>query len=321
MFKKLFGGPAPETPGTSIASLKELPEYANTKIVENLSEASELIKKYSANNIFDMIEYIKKNDELQRELGIDSKSSSPLKIIETFHALQNAQPADLDSNNFYTFIKNEQSKLLQDAKSKVLQSPLLPADSSERKKVEEIFGNIATIRSREQYYKYEYLLSQLWILTFMRHMNTTIFEFTNKTLQMVKENETKRNKYTKDMLHEILNILVTNENDISEADFKFFKDKMSEYEIKLAEESRRITEMIAEGAQSAVAASRTAGPSGLSAATSGLGAPGQQPGPGQQGQQQQGYNGAPANYGGSQQGGFIRDHSRFPQAFYDLESS
>ena len=297
---------------------------ANTQIVQNLETASGLLDKFKSNDMSALINYIKSNPKLSNDLGIDlsNPNDNPLKIVEEFNRKftqhlngRNLQDI-LKSTDFFKFIKETELKTLDEAKTKVLSSDILKHSPEEKGKIGTIFENIATIRAKEQYYKYEYLLTQIWIIAYIKNMNTTIIDFTEKTLTMIKKNEEQRNEYTKQMLHTLLQIMIEAESDINEKDFEFFKKALASFETKLYQSTTELNDEIRKEAtrvQSVQALQNQQKVNTVVGGFAGASSAAKKGGFVRDGSR------FPTTFAAQEQdGGFVRDGSRFPQAFYEL---
>jgi hypothetical protein len=297
---------------------------ANTQIVQNLETASGLLDKFKSNDMSALINYIKSNPKLSSDLGIDlsNPNDNPLKIVEEFNKKftqhlngRNLQDI-LKSTDFFKFIKETELKTLDEAKTKVLSSDILKHSPEEKGKIGTIFENIATIRAKEQYYKYEYLLTQIWIIAYIKNMNTTIIDFTEKTLTMVKKNEEQRNEYTKQMLHTLLQIMIEAESDINEKDFDFFKKALASFETKLYQSTTELNDEIRKEATRVQSVQALQNQQKVNTVVGGFAGAASSAKKG--GFVRDGSRFPAAAFAAEQDGGFVRDGSRFPQAFYEL---
>jgi len=294
-----------------LVSPDNLPTTPDTVLAKNLEVAGELIKKYNENDIKKLLEEIYKN-KLYDSTKIDANL---LKIIENFYGKFqthiNGKGIKLEDKlqyqTFYKFLEEVESDSIKTAKEDILKSELLQ-NSTEKKNVETIFNNIAILRAREQYFKYEYILTQLWIMSYLKTINTSVTEFIDKTLTLVKINETHRNDYTKEMIAKIMAMLKETNTNVDTGAFDFFKHELEKFRQDVENKSKELQTNLKKNTGE------------LHDALANVNIPQNSIQEDLSNQQQDRY---PTMYRGgkkkkSQKGGFVRDHSRFPQSFYSL---
>lgn len=282
-------------------------DIPKTKLIENLDITKQLLEKYNKNDVFDLIEFIKTNKQLQKDIGFDmSENSVPIKLITAYQKKFKANLGDknlediLKGSQFIEYLGQIQDNEMSKDKERVLSSEILKNSPEEQQKVREIFTSISNMKTKEEYYKYEYLLTQIWILSYLTNMNTSVTEFIDSTLTLVKTNEEQRNNYTRQMLKILLDIM-NKEDKLDEENFRFFKNAMTEFETKIATSSKQLQDGLAKS-QSQLQKKIPTTPDVV------------------QGQVQATIP-TQAQRGGSkkkQTGGFVRDFSRFPQSFYEF---
>jgi hypothetical protein len=290
-------------PNSASVNVSSMPinVYPNTDIAKNLDEASKLLSKYKDNNLGELINSIREDKDLQRQLGINlTNPDDPImklvnefnKKFESFDKNGTNLNEILKGTNFYNNLKAVEENDLKAVKDKVLSSPLLLNNKSESDSVETIFKNIAIMRSKEQYFKYEYLLTQIWIISYLNKINSSVLEFTQKTIELVKKNEEQRNEYTKQMLHTLLSVIVHTEEDLNEKQFDAFKKAMTTLELNTKASADNLAKELN---QNRIKMNDANQPVTVT----------------------------PGSSGGrrKQKGGFVRDFSRFPQPFYELSST
>ncbi len=291
---------------TKLISPDNLPITPDTVFAKNLEVAGELIKKYNENDIKKLLDQIYKNKIYEA----DKIDPNILKIIENFYSKfqshisgTNIKLEDkLQYQTFYKFLEEVESDSIKNAKEEILRSELLQ-NSNEKQNVEKIFSNIAILRAKEQYFKYEYILTQLWIMSYLKTINTAVTEFVEKTVTLVKTNETHRNDYTKEMIAKIMAMLKETNTNVDTGAFNFFKGELEKFRSDVENKSKELQDQLKKEQKDL-----------QKTFTNNLPSVAEQPS--QPTQQANMYNGQ----GGKkkQKGGFVRDHSRFPQSFYDL---
>lgn len=275
----------------------------------NLKETADLLGKYADNNMAELVKFIRKDEKLLKDMGISPEQNAYIfQMVANYEKLfdDNTEGKDniaaiLKGTNFYEYFQKIEESELQVTKKNIIDSELVEM-SGEKQNIEKIFGNITKLRAKEQYFKYQYLLSQIWILAYVSKMNSTITEFSEKTLKLFQSNEEKRNAHVREMLSQLIAILIGTDNDLSEQDFKVFKDQMAVLEGKLQKNSVDLHTSLQKTQTGLTGILGSVSTSTVSQQSR------KQPGLGDGGGKKK------------QKGGFVRDASRFPQAFYDLSN-
>jgi hypothetical protein len=119
-------------------------------------------------------------------------------------------------------------------------------------------------------------------------------EFVDKTLTLVKDNEIHRNEYAKNMIHKIMLMLKETNTSVDTGSFDFFKQQLEHFRTDVEKKSHELQTNI-EGTASQFKEALTQPVSNENVRGGGI----------KSGKKKQ-------------KGGFVRDHSRFPQSFYTL---
>lgn len=281
--------------------------YPNTKIADNLKTASDLLKEYSKNDLF---EFQGKYNNPQAQAVVKQFQEYVTSSTMTLDDFKfKSRDGDDKLKKMFPALKEVEDKHMAALENNILNTPFMKTivTPAEQEKVKEIINSVKIIKAREQFFKYEYLFTQIWLVEYIKRMNEAVTEFSTKTLEMYKQNEENRNNYVKEMFRVLLNLIAAEENSITEAQFKLFEQAMSSFENNLTETGEKFKRELtaAQGTlaeQIAPAAVPAAAPVAPSAPASG---------------------GARKKTKKSkkQQGGFVRDFSRFPQSFYELDSA
>lgn len=279
--------------------------YPNTKIAENLSNASQLLQEYSKNDLFELQEKYKnpEADAVVKKFQEYVTSSSM-----TLADFKNQANLDAKLKNMFPALKMVEDKHMAALENQILNTPFMKTivTPAEQEKVKEIINSVKIIKAREQFFKYEYLFTQIWLVEYIKRMNAAVTEFSEKTMEMYKQNEENRNNYVKEMFRVMLNLIAAEENSISEAQFNLFEKAMASFENNLTQKGEEFKAQL-QSAQGQLADSLapTAAP-----ATAGVPAPATGATSG---------GGKKKTKSKKQRGGFVRDFSRFPQSFYELD--
>jgi hypothetical protein len=202
---------------------------------------------------------------------------------------------------FYELLKDIKNKHFEEARNKIIESPLIKSNGEHVKSVSTIFDNIAAMRAKEQFYKHEYIITQIWMLSYLQNLNAGVTKFITDTMKLVKENEEIRNRYAQEMIANIFKILNQTDGNITDVDFQFFRDQLKIFQEKTNKSTEELNKSVTQ------ASTQLQGVTGQSPAT------GVAQGPARGGKSKK-------NKKSTQKGGFVRDHSRFPQSFYELSN-
>lgn len=282
--------------------------YPNTKIADNLSNASKLLQEYGKNDLFELQEKYKnpEADAVVKQFQEYVTSSSM-----TLADFKNKANLDAKMKNMFPALKFVEDKHMAALENQILNTPFMKTivTPAEQEKVKEIINSVKIIKAREQFFKYEYLFTQIWLVEYIKRMNSAVTEFSEKTLEMYKKNEENRNNYVKEMFRVLLNLIAAEENSISEAQFNLFEKAMVSFENNLTQKGEEFKKQLQSAQDSLVGAVSTPVAQPAAAAVPGAGAPAS----GGRKLKRKGKKG--------QKGGFVRDFSRFPQSFYELDNN
>lgn len=283
-----------------ITQPNNLPTVPESEVVKNLNVMTQLLEKFKENDIKELQNVINENRIFeQADLNDQSFVKIQTIISEYYKEFEkNLEPGvDLKTKTqfgkFYEFLKEIETKDLKESREAVTNSELLKQNPNELESVNKIFDNIGIMKAKEKYFKYEYILTQLWLMAFLKKLNVTLMEFTEKTIELVEKNEKKRNEWAHLMLDKLLAIMASMSSDLNEQDFEFFRQGLDKFKGKMEQDTEKVRTTIegfAKDINQTLAATAT---------------PGAGPGAGQA-------------QGPGLRGGFVRDGSRFPQAFYEL---
>lgn len=292
---------------TQVQSLDKV-IYPDTKIADNLSNASKLLQEYGKNDLFELQEKYK-NPEAEAVVKQFQEyvTSSSMKLED----FKNKAMLEAKLKNMFPALKEVEDKHMAALENSILNTPFMKTivTPAEQEKVKEIINSVKIIKAREQFFKYEYLFTQIWLVEYIKRMNAAVTEFSGKTLEMYKKNEENRNNYVKEMFRVMLNLIAAEENNITEAQFKLFEKAMASFENNLTEQGEKFKKEL-QGAQTGLVGAITPAAPVIPTA-----APGPVPAPVSGGGRKK------KRAGKKQKGGFVRDFSRFPQSFYELDGN
>lgn len=313
-----------------VKSLNELPTFVPVKdLLTKLELAQGLTATYKdTNDINSLIKYIETNQAALGTTPIDENIKKHIaeyytsfnQHIQSNASIQSYTPDQKEAylrdklkyENFYTFLKANKTKEFEASKREVLDSPLLKANRQESDKIATIFDNIAIMKAKEQFFKYEYILTQIWVLSYLQNMNSAVTSFTAKSIELIEANEKARNAYAETMIQTILTVLMKAEEGISAQDLAFFRTRLNEFHQKMQQTTESTKAQLAkEQTVLAKQVAQVTPPAG----TPVTGTPFR--------------GGKKSKKGGfvrdgsrlpqlPQAGGFVRDGTHLPQSFYDL---
>jgi hypothetical protein len=331
-------GPSTQNPTQSKASSIQPPTVVSTlpesSLKNNLDIAIKLVEKYQDNDIEELLKYIKENKQLidVTDEKIIAKINKYYKDFEenglgkpNAERYKGKDNKRLRYSTFYEFLEQIEKKDTDHIKQDILKNNLFSEQTIEGKENREQFntivGTINTMKAKEKFFKYEYILTQIWIMNFIKVINDGFVDFTTKMIDHVKENENIRNTKTNEMLQAVLKIL--SDSDGAEMkDFELFHNKFETFKTDISKASINLEKQIQTTKNNItntlskvdVNLKGTATPTSTAPPT-GTGQPTGAAPP----------TGAATPKGGRSKsaaarmkGGFVRDGVRFPQAFYEL---
>lgn len=288
-------------------------------VSQNIEAAIDLLKRYNNGNIQSFYKHISENAPFSNDLkSLDPVTREKLKkYIDSLGNIEtNARFTQaLQNYNLQTIFKEDQSANFKQQ----LEGLRRDIDPNLFKEAETFANQLAEITSREKYFKYYYLLTQLWLIVYIRRMSTAVVDFTTTTINLFNITEKKRNDSTTNLLKKLLLLLKTEQGDLSEADFNFFRTSMTAFEKEIAASTAQMRDGLvkakAQLSKAADASFDSARPNSAPI-TGQRGMPQTMPGSARPGSAPPG----PAPPGPGYSGGFVRDGSRFPESFYEEQS-
>ena len=276
--------------GDKLDDLKFIP---SEDVLKRLKVAQDLLEKYNSNDIVELKTVIENNKENLGEM--DENVKKQINEFNSYLTKDNRDRTGKMGNfeTFYKFLKEIEQSELNSKKTEIVNQTFLGDD--QKKVVESIFNNISTMKAKEQFYKYEYLLTQIWLVNHTKNLNTAVTEFVDKTTKLVMEHEEFRNQYVRNMLNTIQSILTQSQLDLDEKDFEPFRKQLASFQDVMNKQQETLEKEI----QDSKAELQNTVVQGM-------------------GQAMAAQQGGAKKKTKKQKGGFLRDHSMLPQAFYDL---
>lgn len=225
-----------------------------------------------------------------------------------YNEIQDAFKQNKLYQGFVDRYAKKSSDLLKDSVDKF---PMFAED------IKKFVSGVTNISSREQFFKFHYLYSQIWILMYIKSINGAVVDFTTTSIDIFNKIEVSRTKNTQQLIERLLALLAADTGALNEDDFRYFKTSLDKLKEKLQEDVGKSKEQLLKARESMVGqlTQQTGNLKVDLSAEAPAAAPQEPPGP-QQGFQQQRFNQGGKRNGGKQNGGFVRDGSRFPEAFF-----
>ena len=236
-----------------------------------------------------------------------------------------------NASSLYSAIKSYISKDITKAKEEIVAEDVVKSNDHMRTSVEKLFEKFSDIKARDAFFQYKYSQMYIFLVIYVQHVYQTMEKYMQDvTFINQAADEYRRNVY-KELLNKILDTFVgedsgqtnTNLNSIEEMD-KFVQelakkiDANRDKQMKQLQDTQNVTLkgllefFIREGSLDEAGLRAIADVAGSKAATAAAApaasAAASVPSPG----------GVTNAFQQGQKGGFIKDGSSFPQAFYDL---
>jgi hypothetical protein len=257
----------------------------------------------------------------------------------------------LQNNELPLYLKTIYDKNFQDLKDEINSSI---QDSKSQKDIESIFSNISTLKSKYRYFEYKYIELNIFMIIFIQHTFQIMDKFVSTVISHVNDQDKQSSNSIKKLVSLLLEVMKRADLQINKTDFDTLDSLMSVMKKELQEKKQILNEGI-EKAKTEVNANMVTllnnasapdnQPLKRSVTTNNIDQisafPSQQQVKVNLGDWQQTENitgstqnirvqpistpipdsrpTVSARYPGTNLlGGFVRGHSRFPQAFYDL---
>ena len=226
-------------------------------------------------------------------------------ISEENSNLSNSQKNDklqahLQDQKLPEYIKTIYDKELNKLKEDVSNSTYIQNDSGAKKNLETIFTNISHLKSKYKYFEYKYIQLNLFMLVFIQHTFKTMEDFVSKVTKYIAEQDKTRSKTVSELINLLVKIMNQADLNIDKNDFNAINIMMASLEKEIKDKQNRVNSQVSKFATEA-SAQLLQGLSGNNSSNPFTSI-------------------APAPTTPPTNGGFVRSHSRFPQAFFDLNA-
>ena len=286
----------PVAPGESAKATENAIEkyFGTNDFQNNMQKLSSLVDDYNEGDIEKLANSIMANYGLdESEKAAITKVMQPHIVHLKTLGYENIKTAFKDNKLYEGFVQasktdTKRNQLLAESKQ---QFPMFSAD------IDKFVNGVTNITSREQFFKFHYLYSQIWIIMYIKTIKTAVTEFTTTSIDIFNKIEVSRTQNTKLLIEKLLALLANNQGDLDEADFSYFKASLNNLKAKIQEDIGKSERQLKDAKTTMLTSINT---TGANDALSQRNVKEQ----GQQGQQSQ------------KVGGFVRDGSRFPESFY-----
>jgi hypothetical protein len=308
------------------------------KNVQSMKETLETFSKDDATGLYSIVK------RLNLQLDTDpNKQISPqiAASLESFHKAvieglesQNKDVSDKsiafqtamkDKDNIFKTLNDSISPELQDKKNKILQDTNMEGNKDFASNLGQIVDNITKMKVKYKFFEYKYIELNLFVILLIQHIYGVMDKFVNDVFTFNKLRDENRQEIMKKTVQAMVEIMTSANLQIEDKDFDFLQGMMAKLSTEVDSKGKALekeheklvlasTEDIKTFVNNLAPALKTSifeeisrqkmsVPSTTSTTSS--------------------FGGQKSNKKKSskQTGGFVRDLSRFPQAFYELDSS
>lgn len=296
-------------------------------------------KKYELNNVKTFVGKFHQEllDKISKDFPTMNESEKQAKLSEK-----------LKDKTLPDYLKNIYDNKLGELRGEVMKSPIVVKDAKMTQSIDRIFTDITGLKSKYKYFEYKYIQLNLFLIVFIQHTYNTMENFINTVLAYTVTRDTARSDALRELIDLLLEIMKQAELSIDQKDFEAIEQLMSVVEGSIKQKQVALGEAVEKAKVEAldemlklvmthhdmfsdkVAQDFEAPPNdefykNFTIRQSPVGSVRQQPSA--QVSRSRNANVRPENAAtvlppdnkpGSQFGGFVRDHSQFPQSFYKL---
>ncbi len=290
-------------------------------------------KKYELNNVKTFVGKFHQEllDKIAKDFPTMTEQEKQLKLSEK-----------LKDKTLPDYLKNIYDNKLGELRGEVMKSPIVAKDAKMTQSIDRIFTDITGLKAKYKYFEYKYIQLNLFLIVFIQHTYTTMDNFINTVLAYTVSRDTSRSDALRELINLLLEIMKQAELNIDQKDFDSIEQLMSVVEGSIKEKQVALGQAVEKARVEALdemlklvmahhdmfsdkAAQDFASPNNdneffqnFTVRQTPVGS--KQPQnvrsrPSQETVLPPDNNAEPR---GSQFGGFVRDHSQFPQAFYKL---
>lgn len=323
-------------------------------VKQQIDKLSEYVSYFNSNDVTPLIKVI---DDYKMNLETSTGKHYDLNNVKTFVGKFHQELLEKISKDFPDINEQEkQAKLseklrdkslpdylrniydnkLGDLRTEILKSPLVQKDSKMTTNIERIFTDITGIKSKYKYFEYRYIQLNLFLIVFIQHTFNTMDKFINSVLAYTVQRDTFRNDALRKLIDLLLQIMRQAELDIDQKDFESIEALMSVVEGSIKDKQVKLNQAVEKARVEAldemlklvmahhdVFSDRIAddfgSPDTSNAFVQQYGTPNKLSRPPTGPSSLRPNAPRPSSQMGDEMfGGFLRDHSRLPQAFYEI---
>ena len=333
-----------------VANFNQGDTEALLKVVDSYSDQ---LKKYLPNTTVKGIkEYIAK---FQTELIQELQKEYP---NETQEQIKERMLAKLRDKQLVNYLQNKNDGKMTKLKEEITNNNIVAGNKPAQTNINSIFTNISQMKAKYRYFEYKYVRMNLFMVVFIQHVLTTMNNFVVSIVEYVYREQSEKQKALVSLVKQLLELIEKSDMTISTDDFQRIDDLMGAVESQLKDANKKLDQAVDKAKYQATneitklltaeenlasvdsfkkfetpdmstatastgtatttttTTTATASPSALGIGSTASASPSAF-GIGSTASASPSAFGSTASPGAFT-GGFVRDHSRFPQSFYDL---
>lgn len=284
---------------------------------EKVSEISKVFEDFNKNDHQGLLEHIDKlNDTLQGTSKI-AISDQVKNALMSFHkaVLANLNTAGMPeakqreafigemkkpTSEIFQNLSKHFGKELEDKKNELINQKGIVESPELKTNITTIMNSVQGLKVKYKFFEYKYIEMNIFLILFIEHVYKSLERFITNVVAFNQQRDLVRENLIKDTFSLMMNILTSADLQINPDDFDYITKLMEQLRThmqtknnEMEEKMRGMVEVTTDNLAGFINALSSATKDGLY-------------------QQLQGQQ-------GQQRGGFVRDGSKFPQAFYELD--
>lgn len=280
-------------------------------------------RSYDLNNIDKFVTKFHKEllDKITKDYPTLSDQEKQIKVSEK-----------LKDKGLSQYLSSIYDDKIVDWKEDILKNPIVKKDAQMSSSIQNLFSDITGLKSKYRYFEYRYIQLNLFLMVFIQHTYFTMDKFINTVLAYTVNRDKDREDSVRELINLLLRIMKEAELNIDQKDFETIDQLMSVVEKQVKDKQLKLGDAVEQARVGAldemlqivmanhdVFSQQTVDDFGDSQHT--IRNSNRQKTPFEkEGFDEEFRQDDIDNSRGSfrQYGGFVKDHSTFPQAFYEL---
>lgn len=304
--------------------------FMEKDVREKILEVSKVFEAFNKDDHKLLLEYVDSiNMTLQKNGSPEFKISDPVRrSLAEFHTavlngLENAAlKTDSEKSAMYSDImKNGKiddlfhalsrsyTKEFDEKKDRILTTQGIVNNDEMKKNISSIMNTVKTLKIKSKYFEYKYIELNIFLILFVQQTYIAMDSFVKNIMDFNSQRDMIRESMIKDTMKVMTNILTSADLQINPQDFNYITDMIAQLRKHMENKNLELQQKL----QKTETVAHQQVMDVVNQFTSASQIPTQKP------NEPFNYYNKPTTLG--QQGGYIRDGSMFPQAFYDLVSS